>query len=151
MSSRMHTPHTTCPSCHEEVFLDELVGGRCPLCGYSLDEDEGVCGEFDETLERADLGWMIFNYFLFRRFDSLGVNPLQIMQLLSRYEDVCNCNPAAMGRLQFELEVPMNLFDRLRPKKCSRCGRLFVMGGKKVIAGDLSEPVFPTTYICRNC
>jgi predicted nucleic acid-binding Zn ribbon protein len=90
----MHTPHTTCPSCHEEVFLDELVGGRCPLCGYSLDEDDGTCSEYEETLERSDLGWMILQFFIFRRFCSEGANPLQVMQVLSRYEELAQCNPA---------------------------------------------------------
>jgi hypothetical protein len=151
MSSRMHTPHTTCPSCHEEVFLDELVGGRCPLCGYSLDEDEGVCGEYEDSLERADLSWMIFNYFLFKRFDSMGASPLQTMQLLSRYEEVCNCNPVAMGRLQFELEITMTPLDHLKPKKCSKCGRIFWKGGKKVISGDLTLPDCTPAYICPNC
>lgn len=151
MTSRMHSPHTTCPSCHEVVYLDELVGGRCPLCGYSLDEDADACSEFDEMLERSDLGWMIFHYFMFKRFERMGVNPLQIMQLLSEYEDGCNCNPAEMGKVRFELEVPMTVLDRLMPKKCSKCGKLFVRGGKKIISGDLTRPEYPRQFLCRNC
>jgi hypothetical protein len=151
MTSRMHTPHTTCPSCHEEVFLDELVGGRCPLCGYSLDEDEGACSEYEETLERSDLGWMIFHYFVFKRFYQQGANPLQIMQLLSRYEELCQSNPFEAGVMQFSLEVPMTRLDGLLPKKCSKCGRIFFRGGKKVISGDMSSLEIPKVFLCPSC
>jgi hypothetical protein len=151
MTSRMHTPHTTCPSCHEEVFLDELVGGRCPLCGYSLDEEDGISSEFEEALERSDLGWMIFQYFVFKRFYQQGANPIQIMQLLSRYEEICHYNPFEMGKMQFSLEVPMTLLDRLLPKKCSKCGRIFFKGGKKVIFGDLTHLNYPCEFICSCC
>ena len=44
MTSRMQSPHTTCPGCQEEVFLDELVGGKCPLCGCSLEDFDEAFG-----------------------------------------------------------------------------------------------------------
>ncbi|KUG20715.1 MAG: hypothetical protein KO206_08265 [Methanomicrobiaceae archaeon] len=151
MTSRMHTPHTTCPSCHEVVYLDELVGGRCPLCGYSLDDDGEVCSEFDETLERSDLGWMIFTYFMFKRFDDLGVNPLNVMQMLSRYEEGCTCDLREIGMLQYELETRMSYWERLIPKRCSKCGRIFFRGGKSVIAGCLGRQDYVKRYICTAC
>ncbi len=151
MTSRVHTPHTTCPSCYEEVFLDELVGGRCPLCGYALDEDDGICSEFDDPLERSNLGWIILHYFIFRRFERLGVNPLQIMQLLSRYEEICSSDPAGAGQLHFDLEIPMTRIDRLIPKKCSKCGRIFFRGGKKIVSGDLSCLDYLRLFVCPSC
>ena len=151
MTSRMHTPHTTCPSCHEEVFLDELVGGRCPLCGYSLDEDDGACSEYEETLERSDLGWMIFQFYVFKRFCNEGANPLQVMQILSRYEELTQCNPADAEKMQFSLEVPMSRWERLLPKRCSKCGRIFLSGGKAAISGDISSPEHQRTYTCPSC
>ena len=68
MTSRMHAPHTTCPGCQEEVFLDELVGGKCPLCGCSLEDFDESIGEYEGILDRSDLSWLIFNYFVFKKF-----------------------------------------------------------------------------------
>ena len=151
MTSRMHTPHTTCPGCHEEVFLDELVGGRCPLCGYSLDEDDGTCSEYEETLERSDLGWMIFQFYVFKRFCNEGASPLQVMQILSRYEELTQCNPADAEKMQFSLEVPMSRWERLLPKRCAKCGRIFLSGGKVMMSGDLLSPEHKRTYTCPSC
>ena len=83
----MHAPHTTCPGCQEEVFLDELVGGKCPLCGCSLEEFEESIGEYEGILDRSDLSWLIFNYFVFKKFVDLGVPPSQIMDFISSYEE----------------------------------------------------------------
>lgn len=151
MTSRMHAPHTTCPSCHEEVYLDELVGGCCPLCGYSLDEDDGTCSEYEEIFERSDLGWMIFQFFIFKRFCNEGANPLHVMQTISRYENLAHCNPADAEKMHFALEVPMSRWERLLPKRCSRCGKIFILGGKAMISGDLSSPEIVREYTCSSC
>ena len=151
MTSRMHTPHTTCPGCHEEVFLDELVGGHCPLCGYSLDDDDGTCSEYEETIERSDLGWMVFQYYVFKRFCGEGATPLQVMQILSRYEEACQCNPLEAEKMQFTLEVPMRRLERLLPKRCEKCGRIFFRGGRAVISGDLASPNYRRFHICSSC
>ena len=76
MTSRTHAAHTTCPGCQEEVYLDELVKGRCPLCGCTLEDLEEVESEVDELLDRGDFSWLIFNYFLFKQFTDLGASPL---------------------------------------------------------------------------
>ena len=89
MTSRMHAPHTTCPGCQEEVFLDELVGGKCPLCGCSLEDFEESIGEYDGILDRSDLSWLIFNYFVFKKFVNLGVSPRKswnLSQITSRMQ-----------------------------------------------------------------
>ena len=75
MTSRMQSPHTTCPGCQEEVFLDELVGGKCPLCGCSLEDFDEAFGEYEGILDRPNLSWLIFNYFVFKKFVDLGVPP----------------------------------------------------------------------------
>lgn len=148
----MHAPHTTCPGCREEVFLDELIGGRCPLCGCSFDDDDddGV-EEFDEAIERADLAYLVFHYFLFKKFDRLGVEPLRVLQLITRNEDPSVDSPAAFEKAKYAFEVPMALLDRVRPKRCSDCGRYFLRGGKKVISGTLVRPQHTTRYHCDAC
>ena len=149
MTSRIHAAHTTCPSCREEVFLEELVKGRCPLCGYEVGEFDESETELDEYIDRSDLPWLVFNYFIFKRFDELGVSPLQVMQLIAGLEDYDG--PEGFGnppRTKFVFDLPMKIRDRLKPKRCSRCGRLFFRGGRKVLTGDLSAPGFSIDYIC---
>ena len=115
MTSRMHAPHTTCPGCQEEVFLDELVGGKCPLCGCSLEDFEESIGEYDGILDRSDLSWLIFNYFVFKKFVDLGVPPSQIMEFVSSYEQNADKPAEEWTKTEFSLELPMGTFDRIRP------------------------------------
>ncbi len=151
MTSRMLAPHTTCPGCQEEVFLDELVRGRCPLCGCTLEDFADQTGDMDEMVERSDFSWLVFNYFLFKKFDEMGANPLQVMQLIAGLDECC-LNPVAgeFPRTKFEFDIPMNLGDRIRPKKCTRCGKVFFRGGRKVLSGDLASPELKINYICSR-
>jgi len=151
MTSRMHAPHTTCPGCHEEVFLDELVGGKCPLCGCSLEEFEEAFGEFEGIIERSDLSWLIFNYFVFKQFVDLGVPPQQIMGFVTAYEDNADKPVEEWTKTSFTLEIPMRPLDRIRPKKCPACGKWFILGGKKKIEGDMRKPALKITYTCDRC
>ena len=149
MTSRMLAPHTTCPGCQEEVFLDELVRGRCPLCGCTLEDFVDQAGDMDEIVERSDFSWLVFNYFIFKKFDDMGANPLQVMQLIAGLDECClNPGPGEFPRTKFEFYLPMRLSDKLRLKKCSRCGRFFFRGGRKILSGDLATPGFEIKYIC---
>jgi len=147
----MHAPHTTCPGCQEEVFLDELVGGKCPLCGCSLEDFEESIGEYDGILDRSDLSWLIFNYFVFKKFVDLGVPPSQIMDFLSRYEENSEKPREEWTKTEFSLELPMGIVDRIRPKRCAKCHRLFVRGGRKLIHGDMQSTQVHTEFVCRRC
>jgi predicted nucleic acid-binding Zn-ribbon protein len=147
----MLAPHTTCPGCQEEVFLDELVRGRCPLCGCTLEDFVDQAGDMDEIVERSDFSWLVFNYFIFKKFDELGANPMQVMNLIAGLEDCClNPGSGELLRTKFEFDLPMKLADQIRPKKCSRCGRLFFRGGRKILSGNLGGQGFGISYICTR-
>jgi hypothetical protein len=147
----MHAPHTTCPGCQEEVFLDELVGGKCPLCGCSLEDFEESIGEYDGILDRSDLSWLIFNYFVFKKFVDLGVPPSQIMDFLSTYEQNTE-KPREEGmKTEFSLDLPMGILDTIRPKRCAKCNRLFIWDGRKQITGDTNSTMVKIQYICNRC
>jgi len=151
MTSRMHAPHTTCPGCQEEVFLDELVGGKCPLCGCSLEDFEESIGEYDGILDRSDLSWLIFNYFVFKKFVDLGVPPTQIMDLITGYEQNADKPREEWIKSDFSLELPMRISDAIRPKKCAKCNRFFLRGGRKEIRGDMRSTRIDIRYICDRC
>lgn len=151
MTSRIHAPHTTCPSCKEEVYLDELVGGRCPLCGCSLEKSEAEDAEFDEFIGRSDLSWMVFQYFFFKKLDHLGAHPVQIMQLISRYEEQLSAGEKRGGQVPVNIEIPFRLFERILPKKCAVCGVRFIRGGKKYLSGSLRSQAFGVRHVCDGC
>ena len=151
MTSRMQSPHTTCPGCQEEVFLDELVGGKCPLCGCSLEDFDEAFGEYDGILDRSDLSWLIFNYFVFKKFVDLGAPPHQIMGLVANYEQNDGKPPEDWVKPEFTLEIPMKLWDSLRPKYCANCKKYFFRGGKKFIKGDMRRTAFAIEYVCDRC
>lgn len=151
MTSRMHAPHTTCPGCHEEVFLDELVGGKCPLCGCSLEEFDESFSEFEGIIDRSDLSWLIFNYFVFKQFVDLGVPAYQIMEFVTAYEENADKPVEEWTRTEFSLELPMGRWDLIRPKRCVKCGKWFVSGGKKLIEGDMRRTELIVKYKCSEC
>lgn len=151
MTSRMQSPHTTCPGCQEEVFLDELVGGKCPLCGCTLEDFEESFGEYEGILDRSDLSWLIFNYFVFKKFVDLGVPPQQIMELISVYGQNSERSPEEWERTGFALEIPMKPWDRILPKFCSKCHSWFLRGGKKQIRGDMRKPALAVEFVCDRC
>ena len=149
--TRMHAPHTTCPGCREEVYLEELVRGCCPLCGCTLgdfDEDEN---QMEELIERSDLPWLVFSYFLFKRFLEIGASPIQIMQLVATCNDQDLEGTGLKPDTRFMLEVPMTRFDLVRPKRCAKCRKLFVTGGRKMVTGDLATPGLQYQYHCTSC
>jgi hypothetical protein len=151
MTSRTRAHHTTCPYCNEEVYLEELIGGKCPLCGSTLEEPEDECLEVDDGLERSDLSWLICHYFLFKKMDELGANPLQIMEVISRLDREGAFEEENEEHVSFELEVPFSRLERILPKRCSCCGRSFFRGGKKVFAGESGQAGYDISYSCPLC
>ena len=147
----MQSPHTTCPGGQEEVFLDELVAGKCPLCGCSLEDFDETFGEYEGILDRSDLSWLIFNYFVFKKFVDLGVPPHQIMEFVSAYDQNAEKPPEEWTETGFRLEIPMNTWDRIKPKRCTKCKRIFVSGGKKSISGDMRTTQLRDEYRCDRC
>jgi hypothetical protein len=147
----MQLPHTTCPGCQEEVFLDELVGGKCPLCGCSLEEFGDAFPECEGLLDRGDLVWLIFNYFVFKKFTDLGVPPYQVLDLMAVYEQKAQMPKEEWGPTGFVLEVPFRWTDRIRPKRCAKCHRLFLFGGHKRLHGDMQRTDTWFEYTCDRC
>jgi hypothetical protein len=146
----MHTAKTTCPGCNEQVFLDELVRGRCPLCGCAL-EDFEEDDEFGGLIERQDLTWLVFNYFLYKKFEQLGATPLQVMQFLTDNEGNCHMDGERWEKARFDLVVPLSFLERVRPKRCSVCRKLFFRGGQKRISGELGTMNPEILFECETC
>ncbi len=151
MAPRINARHITCPGCQEEVFMEELVGGRCPLCGCELDGSEESCEGFEELLDRSDLTWLVYQYFLFRKFEAMGASPLQTLNLISRCDDPSAVGPSYPEGSPYSLEISLTLRDRILPKRCSRCRKIFLRGGRKLVTGDLGHTAQDISYICPSC
>ena len=131
--------------------MEELVGGRCPLCGCELDGSEESCEGFEELLDRSDLTWLVYQYFLFRKFEAMGASPLQTLHLVSRFDSPVTTGPSSPEATPFSLEIPLAFWERIAPKRCARCGRVFFSGGRKLVTGDLGQTSQVTSYICPSC
>ncbi|HOH81155.1 MAG TPA: hypothetical protein PLS25_05965 [Methanoregulaceae archaeon] len=151
MTSRMHAPHTTCPGCREEVYLEELVKGRCPLCGCEFEEFDTQDTEIEDYVDRSDLPWLVFNYFLFKRFLEIGASPVQIMQFVATFNDQDLTGSNGKPDTIFQFQVPMQILDRIKPKRCATCGKIFFARGRKVATGDLAAPGLTYRYYCSRC
>ncbi|MDI9633657.1 MAG: hypothetical protein QFX32_06325 [Methanolinea sp.] len=151
MTYRTHAAHTTCPGCQEEVYLDELVKGRCPLCGCTLEDLEEIEEDVEDMGERADFPWLVFNYFLFKMLTDMGASPLKVMQLVSTYEEACLREGHDHVDTRFELELEPGKIERYLPHRCDRCGRIFLGQGRKILSGDLSAPGFRVSFRCNSC
>ncbi len=147
MSARVNAHSIICPGCLEKVFMDELVAGHCPLCGCVMEEEE----EFEEVIDRSDLAWIVFQYYIFQKLDAMGVSPLQIMNLISRLEEQCGNGFPNIQRLEFRLEAPMRPWEHLLPKRCSHCRKWFLRRGRKILTGNLNEQGFAKEYLCPSC
>jgi hypothetical protein len=144
MTSRIHAPRTRCPGCNEEVYMEELVEGMCPLCGFSVD-DLAEGGESGEIIDRSDLAMLMAQYFFFKKLDRLGASPGQIMHVITKLGE------AGRRESDFSLELPVGMLDRIRLKRCEKCGGFFFRTGKKMVKGDLMRPGLFISFFCRRC
>lgn len=155
MGYRTHARHTTCPGCNEEIYMEELVKGQCPLCGSPVEEleaqDEQL--EYDDLFDRSELSWLVLQYFLFKKFEDVGANPLQVFRLLSAVEE--NGEIVATKKeteeLPYELDAELSTLERLLPKRCGSCRKLFFRGAAKKVSGDLLTGGMAVSYRCTRC
>ena len=153
MGYRIQTRHTTCPGCREEIYMEELVKGECPLCGAAVDEiDTSVESlEFDEGFERSELSWLVLQYFLFKQFQEIGANPLQVYKLLSRVEEDGDHPSESVESYSYNLDADLSRIERLIPKRCTSCRKYFFRSASKKVTGDLVCGGMKVTYLCPDC
>ncbi len=141
-----------CPGCFEEMVKEELVGNKCPLCGYRLapedmdeeeddDADEELVWMLTQNLQRSLLEWLI----------SMGAAPLAAYRIASRVCERENI-PTKSGRTTaFTFTARMTPEEKVQEKRCRICGKTFTTEGKKVISGDLFDPEPVIEYFCSDC
>jgi hypothetical protein len=88
---------------------------------------------------------------VFKKFVDLGVPPHQIMEFVAAYEQNAEKPPEEWTKTTFTLEIPMQWHDRIRPRRCAKCGKWFVTGGRKQISGDMRRTALAVEYVCDRC
>ncbi|MDV0444133.1 hypothetical protein [Methanorbis rubei] len=150
--SEMKLRRIFCPGCLEEMAKEELVGNKCPLCGYRLapedldeeineDSDEELVWMLTQNLQRSLLEWLM----------DMGAAPLAAYRIASRVcerEDI----PTKSGKTTaFTFTARMSPEEKVQEKRCRICGKTFTSEGKKVISGDLFDPEPTVEYFCSGC
>ncbi|MCX2818485.1 MAG: hypothetical protein ACI9QA_000728 [Methanobacteriota archaeon] len=113
-----------CPGCGEKIYEEELIDGACPLCGRDIEDDDGHDGSINEIVE------------MFETAEAVSMN--------AERESV---------ERSFVLHVSPSLADRLKPKKCSACGRWHLRVGEKDyhVETDGYQGSLDVRYLCRLC
>jgi hypothetical protein len=141
-----------CPNCLEKMAKEELIGNKCPLCGYRLSsediEEENIetdDGEFTwmltQNLQRTLLTWLM----------DLGAAPLVAYRIASKICEQENIPSKIDKTTAFSFTARMTPGERAAEKQCKVCGETFVTSGRKVVSGDLFEPEPSIEYFCDDC
>ncbi len=114
-----------CPGCGERIHEEELIDGACPLCGQMVESDRG---EGVETIN-------------------------EIVEMFEGVEAVAMDIERKQTERSFVLHVSPSLLDRIKPKKCSACGRWHLRFGDKEyhVTTDGYEGTLDVKYLCRLC
>jgi len=163
--------HMRCRGCQEEIFGEELISGRCPLCGYQVTEDvlpspepiivmqaeqsnmyeEDVepygevvgdfLGDLFSGLERS----MFISHLARDIHDTTGV-PYNMCKRIAR-------QVVDDERSNFQFQVPSSLREQMLLKKCSVCGRLHFRLGSMIVSGSIVDGIgeYEINYRCPRC
>jgi hypothetical protein len=166
-----------CPGCGEETFDDELVMGKCPLCGTRIkDNREAASGgspdadsfitcipDYDELPFDMDPSMVDRMYDFFGdifgdvermllisciAYDISQNTGLELKQARKVARDVVDQDQA-----EFECEVRPEWYDEFKLKKCAKCNRYHLKVGKKMLKGWIKDDDadYDIVYVCRHC
>ncbi len=166
-----------CPGCGEEVFDDELIMGKCPLCGTKIKEPREVASggspDADSFItcvpDYDDMPFDMDQSIMDRMYDFFGdiFSDVERMLLISciAYDISQNTglelkqarkvarDVVDQEQAEFEFEVKPEWYDEFKIKKCAKCNRYHLMVGKKILKGWIKEDDadYDIVFICRRC
>jgi hypothetical protein len=142
-----------CPGCYEEMAREELIGTRCPLCGYRFAQDE-LEEEFDAEESDEDLSWVLTQNLQRTLIDWLmefGASPLTAYSISQKICCLESVPETKCRDTSFSFQAKMTPEEKTAEKVCAKCGGAFVSGGSKIVSGDLFDPEPVAAYYCGNC
>ncbi len=134
-----------CLNCSERISGEELIDGRCPICGWRHDEHSSKVHEIDPSL------LMLFCQFVRRVEDSLA-NQAPIDSSRRKEGRILFKNPADRKPLH-SFNLVTTRFDQIRIKKCHYCGRYHFRVGNKLLEVQELGPksTYRKVYACPKC
>jgi predicted nucleic acid-binding Zn-ribbon protein len=134
-----------CLNCSERISREELIDGRCPICGWRHDEHTSKVHEIDPDL------LMLFCQFVRRIEDSLA-NQASIDSSRRKEGRMLFKNPADRKPLH-SFNLVTTRFDLIKIKKCHYCGRHHLRVGNKLlqVQESGSKSTYRKVYTCQKC
>jgi len=165
------SPQMKCLGCNEEIFGEELISGRCPLCGYQMNENTipapepiiimqaeqsnmyeddvepyaevvgDFLGDLFSGLERS----MFISHLARDIHETTGV-PFNLCKRIAR-------QVVDEERSNFQYQIPSSLREQMTLKRCSVCGRLHFRIGARAVTGSIVDGVgeYEINYRCPRC
>ena len=160
-----------CRGCGEETFSEELISGRCALCGFQVTDDTTPSPEpiiilkseqsnmYEEDAEPygevvgdflgdlfSGLERSMFISHLARDIRDTTEIPLNLCKRIAR-------QVVDEERSNFQFQVPYTIRDQMILKRCSVCGSYHLKIGAKLVSGSIVDGVgeYEVCYRCPRC
>ncbi len=136
-----------CPRCSECINDEELIEGRCPICGW--------CSEMNakKELRLSYDALTLFYEFVNRVKESMYYPTEEYLDYNDKNASILTVHDFEDGEMQCNFKLIPTFVDAVKLKKCSSCGRLhFKSGGKLLkveVAGDAGR--HHIVYFCKGC
>jgi len=133
-----------CLNCSQRISGEELIDGRCPMCGWRHDEHSSV-HEIDPSL------LLLFCQFV-KRIEASLVNQATVDSSRQKEDRMLFKNPAGSKSLH-SFNLVTTRFDQIRIKKCHYCGRYHFRIGNKLlqVQESGSKSTYRKVYACPKC
>jgi len=136
-----------CPRCSECINEEELIEGKCPICGWYTEIKS------KKVLKLSYDALNLFYEFVSSVQESVHHQSDEYPLYSSKSASTLTVNDFGNQEMQFNFKLIPNLIDTIKPKKCSSCGRLHLKMGGKVLKVQVTKDVgnHHIAYFCERC
>lgn len=136
-----------CPRCSECINDEELIEGKCPICGWYNDIKP------KKVLKLSYDALTLFYEFVSSVQESVHLSVDEYPHYSSKSASTLTVNDFGNQEMQCNFKLIPNFMDAIKPKKCSTCGRLHLKLGGKVLKVLVTRDVgnHRIVYLCDRC
>ena len=134
-----------CLNCCERISREELIDGRCPMCGWRQDERSPKVEEIDPSL-------LILFWQFVRRIEDLLANQASTDSTRRAEGIMLVKNPSERKPLH-SFDLVTTRLDKIKIKKCHYCGRYHFRVGNKLLQVQKlgAKSTYRKFYACPKC
>jgi hypothetical protein len=136
-----------CPRCSECINDEELIEGKCPICGWYSEMNP------KKELKLSYDALTLFYEFVNRVQESIYYPTEEYPDYNDRNVSILTVRDADDGEMQCNFKLIPTFVDTIKPKKCSSCGRLHFKIGGKLLKVEVTGSVgrHRIVYFCEGC